>query len=336
MVSVHFSPASAALTVESARRALYLWLWARQQNQRFTLAAAGEAPGREELAWLGLDPEAESDAGDIPDWAATLPPIVESEPSPWGQWSGRTSVAELRELGVLPEALINFLALLGWQPPTGPNAAAPGEIFSREELRAHWSPQGLQAGPLRFDFELLRRINHEWLLRTDLDHLLTLALPTYCRVGWLPQDELAEPVRLWLRDLIRAVLPGLDFVSLLPPRTRLLFDYHAENYLRLPEGREAVEREGAREVIRAFGRRVLEDSWLTVPRFHQILEEVKRETHWRGRNLHQPIRMMLTGLPFGPTLDELIPLIERGAELDLPVHVKSCRQRVLEFCSVFT
>jgi hypothetical protein len=65
------------------------------------------------------------------------------------------------------------------------------------------------------------------------------------------------------------------------------------------------------------------------------LEELKRETPWRGRNLQQPIRVLLTGLPFGPPMQELLPIIERGAELDLPVRIKPCRERVLEFCAVF-
>lgn len=337
--SVRFSLASEALTVAAARQALYLWLWARQQKRRFTLAPAPEvasaAPGREEFGWLGLDWDGESNAGESPAWADRLPAIEQSAPSPWGQWSGATALAELRELGVLPESLLNFLALAGWQSLARADSCTPGEILSREELLALWSPQGLVPTPVPFDFERLRRINHVWLQRADLDRLLTLSLPYYRRVGWLP-EELPEAVRLWLRDLIRAVLPGLDFLSLLPPRTRLVFDYQPENYLRVPESREAMEREGARAVLRAFGQRLLEDSWLTVERFHQILEDVKRETHLTGRNLQQPIRVALIGLPFGPSLDDLIPLMERGAELDLPVRVKSCRQRVLEFCSVFT
>lgn len=337
--SVRFSLADAGLTVTIARQALYLWLWARQQKRRFTLApaqeAASAAPGREELGWLGLDWDGESNAGESPAWAGRLPAIEKSEPSPWGQWSGATAVAELRELGVLPEALLNFLPLSGWRPLARPDADIAGEILSREELLALWSPQGLLPDAVPFDFERLRRINHAWLQRADPDRLLALSLPYYRRVGWLP-EELPESVRLWLRDLIRAVLPGLDFLSLLPPRTRLVFDYQPENYLRVLESREAMEREGARAVLRAFGQRLLEDSWLTVERFHQILEDVKRETHLTGRNLQQPIRVALTGLPFGPSLDDLIPLMERGAELDLPVRVKSCRQRVLEFCSVFT
>ncbi|MFQ5777336.1 MAG: hypothetical protein ACE5IP_04955 [Terriglobia bacterium] len=335
----HFSSPENALTVEAARRALYLWLWARREGGTFTVTPAAEVPQasgwREELRWLGLDWDAEAGAGESPAWLRSLPRLEECEPSPWGQWSGRTAVAELRTLGVLPEALLHFLALSSWRPPE-----AARETLSRAELQALWSPEGLLAGPMRFDFELLRRINHAWLERADLDRLAELALPYYRRAGWLPpafagRDTLARPVRAWLRNLIRAVLPGLDFLSLLPPRTRLVFDYQPESYLRVPESREAMEREGAREVVRAFGQRSLEESWLTGERFRTILEEVKQETHWKGRNLHQPIRVMLTGLPFGPALDELIPLIEQGAELDLPAEIKSCRQRVLEFCSVF-
>lgn len=337
MAPFHFFISAGPLTVETARQALFLWLGARQGNEPFT-APPGETSDsqgwREELCWLGLRWDGEAEAGGTPAWVGSLPALEESEPSPWGQWGAHTPIAELRELGVLPEALVNFLALTAWEPPPDAETGKPSEIFSREELRRLWSPEGFLPGPVRFDFERLRRLNHAWLQHTDLDRLVCLALPYYQRVGWLP-PELTELVRLWLRDLIRAVLPGLDFLSLLPPRTRLVFDYQPQSYLRVPESRQAMEREGAREVLRAFGQRALEESWLTLERFHRIIEELKRETGCRGRNLHQPIRVLLTGLPFGPSLEELLPLIERGAELDLPVRVKSCRERVLDFCSTF-
>lgn len=327
--SFHFSPCGDVLTVESARAALFLWLEARRQRGRFTVAGGADSPGRQELRWLGLEGDSEADSGKTPEWLQSLPALEDSEPSPWGQWSGRTAVAELRELGVLPEALVNFLVLTAWEPPP------LSELLSREQLVELFSRDRLRKGPVRFDFEQLRRLNHAWLQRAGLERLLELSLPYYRRVGWLPPEELSPALRPWLRDVIQAVLPGLDFISLLPPRTRLVFDYHPEGYLRFPESREALERQGARDVLRVFGQKVLEDSWLSLERFHQILEELKRETPWRGRHLLQPIQVVLTGLPFGPRLDELIPIFERGAELDLPVEVKSCRQRVLEFCSVF-
>ncbi|MGH9811635.1 MAG: hypothetical protein ACRD4T_00715 [Candidatus Acidiferrales bacterium] len=325
--AVHFSPPGDTLTADSARLALFLWLYAHRQETSFS------APPLEELKWLRLDSDSAATTGEPPGWAQRLPPIQQSDPSPWGQWSGQTTVAELRELGVLPEALINFLALQGWQPLK--QGDAPREILSRDDLLTLWSPEALDPAPRKFDFELLRRINHHWLQQADLDRLAELSLPYYHRVGWLP-DPLPPLVRGWLRDVIRALLPGLDFLSLLPPRTRLVFDYQPERYLLLPESREALEREGARAVIRSFGLRALENGWMTVDRFRQILDEVKRETHMTGRNLVQPIRVMLTGLPFGPELDDLILIIERGAELPLPLRVKSCRERVVGFCSIFS
>ncbi|MGH9805065.1 MAG: hypothetical protein ACRD4D_07820 [Candidatus Acidiferrales bacterium] len=319
------------MSAESARRALALWLDARRSRKRLVVSpdSSPQGLGREELLWLGLECETSGDAGEPLGWISTLPPLQPAPPSPWGDWSGQTRLAELRELGVLPEALINFLALtLLEQLPDS------GELLARDELPALWSPEQIPKAAVQFDFELLRKLNHAWLQRADLDRLLELALPYYQRIDWIPENP-SQPVRLWLRELIRAVLPGLDFLSLLPPRTRLVFDYQPENYLRVPESREAMEREGARDVLRLFGQKALEESWLTPDRYEAILEELKRETPWRGRNLQQPIRVLLTGLPFGPPMEELLPLIERGAELDLPVRIKPCRERVLEFCAVF-
>jgi len=319
------------MTAESARRALAHWLDARRSGKNLLVAAA--SPGgnawRDELGWMGLEWEGASGAASQPEWLSLLPPLEPAPSSPWGEWSGLTRLAELRELGVLPEALVNFLALTLLEP-----LPESGEVLALDDLPPLWLPEKMPAAPVRFDFERLRRLNHAWLLRADLDRLLELALPYYQRIDWMPENP-SQAVRLWLRDLIRAVLPGLDFLSLLPPRTRLVFDYQPESYLRVPESREAMEREGARDVLRLFGQKALEESWLTPDRYQAILEELKQETPWRGRNLQQPIRVLLTGLPFGPPMEELLPLIERGAELDLPVRIKPCRERVLEFCAVF-
>src|SRR3990167_4339916 len=95
--SFHFSPAGPSLTAESARVALCLWLEARRAQARFTVSV-GEAPWRDELRWLGLEWDAEAASGDAPAWLKSLPALEECEPSPWGQWSGRTRIGELHEL----------------------------------------------------------------------------------------------------------------------------------------------------------------------------------------------------------------------------------------------
>ena len=327
-VEASFSSDAPALTVEAARAVVFLWLTARQRGVQFTLAS-GEGDWKQDLVWLGLDWDGKANAEQLPEWARSLPPIQESTPSPHGQWSGRTPVAELRELGVLPEALLNFLAMQGWQVPH------EEEVRSRDALLASWPPRKGAPQPVVFDFAQLARISHAWIERADPERLLELALPYYARTGWLPGDELPSDIHRWMRRVVAAVQPGIDFLSLFPPRTRLVFDYKPEHYLKIPESREAMERTGARDVLRAFGQRALAESWLTPERFREVVEVVKQETGFSGRALWQPIRVALTGLPFGPEVDELVLIFERGHELDLPVEVKSCRQRVLEFCSIF-
>src|SRR3990172_4512432 len=142
--SLHFSPPAEALTAESARVALCLWLEARRAQARFTVTPGRDSLWREELRWLGLDGDAEAASGDAPVWLKSLRTLEECEPSPWGQWSGRTPLTELRELGVLPEALLHFLALTAWEAPGG---AAPDELLSREQLISLWSPERLRAQP---------------------------------------------------------------------------------------------------------------------------------------------------------------------------------------------
>lgn len=333
--------AQGGLTLLAARDALYRWLWACQPRQRrgqqgaaFSLPATREPesgePWAEELAWLGLESnESTEDVSEEPAWLSRLPEILPGEPAPWGTGTGQTSIAELRALGVLPEALVNFLALLGWRPPEGAS-----EIISAAQLLRLFNPEQVVATPLPFDAERLRALNHHWLQQADLGRLLALSLPYFQAAGYLPVEP-PEPVRQWLKDVIRAVLPGLDFLALLPQRTRFVFCYSAEVAFSFPDSRAALEREGARDVIREFGRRILAESWLTAERLAAILAEVRAAAQRKGRALEQPVRVMLTGLPYGPELADVVPLVETGSQFSLPQRVKSCRERVLEFCSAF-
>lgn len=61
------------------------------------------------------------------------------------------------------------------------------------------------------------------------------------------------------------------------------------------------------------------------------MDEIKAETGAKGKDLFHPVRIMLIGSHSGPDFNKLIPLIEEGSRLELPVHVKSVRERVAEF-----
>src|SRR5512146_2248164 len=83
---------------------------------------------------------------------------------------GATSVANFREMGVLPEALMNYLALLGWAPTGGTR-----EIFSREELKKEFSLERVTPSPAVFDMEKLYWLNRHYIKQEPLPRITTLA-----------------------------------------------------------------------------------------------------------------------------------------------------------------
>ena len=90
---------------------------------------------------------------------AHIPLILAKDRSKLSKRAGAVSALEYRDQGFLPEAILNYLALLGWNPGT------EQEIFSLEELIKSFDPTKIQKGGAIFDTEKLRWINKEWMKR---------------------------------------------------------------------------------------------------------------------------------------------------------------------------
>src|SRR5690349_21647402 len=89
---------------------------------------------------------------------------------------GATSIANFRDMGVLPEALMNYLALLGWAPSGGTR-----EIFSEQELIKEFSLERVTASPAVFDMEKLYWLNRHYIKESSLERIAALARPYYAR-----------------------------------------------------------------------------------------------------------------------------------------------------------
>ena len=63
------------------------------------------------------------------------------------------------------------------------------------------------------------------------------------------------------------------------------------------------------------------------------MNEIKTETGAKGKELFHPVRIALTGAHSGPEFDKVIPIVEEGSRLDLPVHVPGVRERIEQFMS---
>jgi glutamyl-tRNA synthetase/nondiscriminating glutamyl-tRNA synthetase len=226
---------------------------------------------------------------------------------------GAVSVARFREKGILPEALMNYLALLGW------SSGNDREIFTAAELCEAFRLDQVSKSPAEFNYEKLYWLNRHHLKQADRQRVLKLAAPHF------PPAAQAAPD--WLAAVVDLLLPSVDCLEQLPERGALIFAYDAAQIRADAESRTVLEEPESSKVLAAFLPRALAAGDLA-PRFKEVMNEVKKEAGAKGKHLFHPVRVALTGRASGPEMDKLLPLLEQGAALGL---VKGPRQRLEEF-----
>ena len=261
----------------------------------------------------------------VPEFAH-LSTILGSDRERLSKRHGATSIANFREMGVLPEALVNYLALLGWAP-TGGNR----EIFSPEELVKEFSLQRVTPSPAVFDMEKLYWLNRHYIKQGPPERIEKLAEPFFVRAGLLPENP-DERTRAWFAKVIALLVPSVDKLDQLPERAALIFRYDAVTALSVPDNAEVLASPKTSDVLAVFAQQVEGGPSPMAPEaFKGIMNEVKAKTGVKGKELFHPVRIALTGSHSGPEFDKLIPILEEGSRLDLPQHVMNVRERLAAF-----
>jgi glutamyl-tRNA synthetase/nondiscriminating glutamyl-tRNA synthetase len=260
----------------------------------------------------------------VPEFAH-LSTILGSDRERLSKRHGATSISNFREMGVLPEALMNYLALLGWAPHGGTR-----ETFTREELIKEFELERVTPSPAVFDMQKLYWLNRHYISLTDQQTLFELALPHFSRARFVTAPD--ATTREWLNKLIALLAPSVDKLDELPGRAALIFNVDAKAALAVEENATMFQSDQAKNVVHTFAQAVrAEKGPLMAERFKAIMNDVKTKTGAKGKDLFHPVRVALTGSHSGPEFDKLIPIIEQGSALKLPTHVKSVRERVDEF-----
>ncbi|MGH9513795.1 MAG: glutamate--tRNA ligase [Terriglobales bacterium] len=255
---------------------------------------------------------------------------------------GATSIANFREMGVLPEALVNYLALLGWAPSGGTR-----ELFSIEELIKEFSLERVTPSPAVFDMEKLYWLNRHYIKHSSPERIENLALDYYARMMSEERTEKFEgtattghpwptEVVKWFGSVTQLLVPSVDRLDQLPERTAPIFNYDPKAALADPGNAEVLAWPNTDAVLARFLCKILEDESaaekrLTAERFKRIVNDVKAETGVKGKELFHPIRIVITGSHSGPEFDKLIPILEEGSRLLVLKHVLSVRERAEEF-----
>jgi glutamyl-tRNA synthetase/nondiscriminating glutamyl-tRNA synthetase len=277
----------------------------------------------------------------VPEFAH-LSTILGSDRERLSKRHGATSIANFRDMGVLPEALVNYLALLGWAPSGGTR-----EIFGLEDLVKEFSLERVTPSPAVFDMEKLYWLNRHYIKQCELQRLTFLGLEFFAKSGVLDRNPTSPPnsdrtvfveksLLDWFSRVTELFAPYVDRLDQLPERASPIFSYDARAALAAPENAEVLAWPQTKAVLDRFAVKVLENESaqvgkLSAEEFNKIVSEVKAETDVKGKELFHPIRIVVMGSHSGPAFDKLIPVLEEGSRLNLPKHVLSVRERVEAF-----
>jgi glutamyl-tRNA synthetase len=236
---------------------------------------------------------------------AHVPMILGSDGKKLSKRHGATAVGDYQDLGILPAAMRNFLALLGWSP------GEDREIMAEPEMIELFSLEGIQRKPAVFDTVKLEWMNGQYL-------------------SMLPTEELLEPVARELRRLdINFGSPAvlLPYIDAVKARSRTLLDVAKQVAVRLDSRQVEVDEKGralmqklgeayfrslalAQQTLSAIG----DAEWRHERILAALKETVERENLKLG-DLLQPIRVALTGSTVSEPVNELLEVVGRSSAL---------------------
>jgi nondiscriminating glutamyl-tRNA synthetase len=245
--------------------------------------------------------------GFTPPTFAHLSMVMGPDHAPLSKRHGATSVGEFRSKGYLPEALVNYLALIGWSPG-GNDELLPIDELARRFSLAH---VGHSAGV--FDEEKLAWANRHYLKQADPRRLAELSIPYFGEhgVAMAPAPAGID----FLSSAMAMASASVDRLNQVPARLAFLFDYDVATALGDRRTSDEMRAGPSRAVVGALAEELASAPRLDRERFREVANRVKARTGQKGKTLFHPIRVALTGRAEGPELDLAVPAIDRGAEL---------------------
>ena len=215
-------------------------------------------------------------------------------------------IEQYRDLGYLPEALFNFITLLGWSPD------GEEEIFSREEFIKLFDENRLQKSPAFFDKKKLAWVNNQYMKQKDSETVFELALPHLINAGLIPESP-SEKDLDWGRKLIGLYQKEMSYAGEIVPLSEIFFRDEIELG---EEEQEVINGEQVPELIEHLYGKLEALEPFEAAEIKKTIKEVQKETGIKGKQLFMPIRVAVTGSMHGPELPNTIEVLGKEKVLN--------------------
>jgi glutamyl-tRNA synthetase len=223
---------------------------------------------------------------------AHFPDVLGPDGKKLSKRHGATAVSQFRDDGYLPEALINYLALIGWAPGT------EEEIFSMEDLIRVWKLEQVQRAGGKWDKQRLDYFNGVWIRRLSVDELVRRLRP-FVPPEW--DEAILRKVTPLIQERMKTLKDAKDLIAFLFTDT---LTYDAAQLI--------PKKYDRRTTIEALAKVIVVLRYLDpfiAERIESAIEGVAQDIGWTVRDLTIAIRVAVTGTKVGPPLYESIELL---------------------------
>lgn len=207
--------------------------------------------------------------------------------------NGDASFMDLYNEGYLPEAIVNYLSLLGWSPETNQ------EVFSMEELISNFNEERISKSSSQYDVKKLKWFNHQYINKMDDEKYLS----------WIKKyfSNECDKSEEWLNHLLLIYKSHLNYGKEINELTSSFFN---KEFVIDAEAKEFMESdEVIPKVVDVFKEEIKSTSNWSVETLQEVINNIKEKAGVKGKMLFMPIRIAASGIMHGPELADTLYLI---------------------------
>lgn len=227
-----------------------------------------------------------------------LPTVLNKSGKKLSKRNDDASVEDFRLKGYLPEALINYLALVGWSPESNE------EILSLDEMVKQFSFDRVSKSGGVFDVDKLDWVNAQYIRKMEVSELAKLVKPYLVKAGFIKEDICEKRLELITKTFQESISRLPEIVE----QSRFLFEDVAVEPDAL-KMRNVEHIEILKEKMKEELSQIEEMDEETAKGF---MKKVQKASGFKGKDLYMPVRALLTGQVHGPELSNILEILGKG------------------------
>ncbi len=235
-----------------------------------------------------------------------LPNILNADRKKLSKRQGDVAVEDFRNKGYLPEALVNYIALVGWSPEDNK------EIFSMPELIEAFSLERVSKSGGVFDTAKLNWVNSHYIKEADTQRLVDLASKFVIKEKLMSEQEV-KANNEWLLLAMDTVKDRLDYLAQFPEEIKSFLNSAMPELE--DEAKEFMKLEHMMELADELEAKITAADTITPDFVSAMFKEIQKEKGIKGKNLFMGTRVIITGQNHGPDIPMVLSLLGKEKAL---------------------